>query len=196
MFLILSAVRLPSIMMQNFDNFDNNELIQRAVDGDKDSFCALVKRHYGAVIYYLMGLGVSHEDAQDVTQETFINAYNKLRQYKSSGSFVGWLLRIARNRYIDRFRKDKKFAMSGDADKALDFPDLNTPEAQVLSELGCSELYGDMKPRERVIIELRVFQRLSYAEIAEITGFNEVNVRVVFHRAIARLRDKLKGGDE
>lgn len=178
--------------MQKFDNHDNHELIKQALDGDKDSFCALVKRHYGAVIYYLASLGVSHEDAQDVTQETFINAYNKLRQYKFSGSFVGWLLRIARNRYIDRFRKEKKIAMLSDPDKALDFPDLKTPEALVLSDLGCSEIYGDMKPRERVIVELRVFQRLSYAEIAEITGFNEVNIRVVFHRAILRLRDRYK----
>lgn len=180
--------------MQKFDNLDNHELIQQTLDGNKDTFCALVKRHYGAVIYYLASLGVRREDAQDVTQETFINAYNKLRQYKFSGSFVGWLLRIARNRYIDKFRKEKKIAMLRNADKALDFPDLKTPETQVLSDLGCLEIYSQMKPRERVIVELRVFQRLSYAEIAEITGFKKDNVRVVFHRAIVRLRERLKKG--
>ncbi len=167
---------------------DNNELIEMVKKGNKQAFCQLVKKYYSTVIYFLLGHGVSRSDAEDVSQEAFINAFTKIDQYKSSGSFVGWLLRIARNQHIDKLRKEKKVETSVDTYDMQEFPDGRTPEAQVVSSCGVDDIFAGLRPRERVILELRVFQVLPFAEIAELMGSSEGNVRLVFHRLINKLR--------
>jgi RNA polymerase sigma-70 factor (ECF subfamily) len=167
---------------------DNNALIEQVKKGQKQVFSQLVKKYYGTVIYYLLGFGMSRSDAEDISQEAFINAYTKIDQYKSSGSFAGWLLRIARNLHIDKMRKEKKTETPVDAYTMNEFSDERTPEIHVISENSVNDVFSGLKPRERVIIDLRVFQLLPFAEIAEIMGSSEGNVRLIFHRVITRLR--------
>lgn len=179
-------------MTNNNENLDSNELIELAKKGQKQAFAMLVKRHYGTVMYYLMGFGVKKSDAEDITQEAFINAFRKVDQFKTSGSFVGWLLRIARNQHIDKLRKERKFDTTGNEIDLLNLPDDRTPEIQVISDAAVDDLYSGLKPQEKVLLDLRVFQQMSFAEIAEALGSTEGNARLVFHRLIVRLRGKFK----
>lgn len=71
-------------------------------------------------------------------------------------------------------------------------PDDRTPEAYAVSAAGVESIFADLKPRERVILELRVFQGMPFCELAEIMGMTEGNVRLVFHRLIAKLRARFK----
>lgn len=174
--------------MTEITKIENNELIDMVKNGHKQAFCQLVKKYYSTVIYFLLGHGLSRTDAEDISQEAFINAYTKIAQYKSSGSFVGWLLRIARNQHIDKLRREKKMETSFDMCAMQEFPDGRTPEIQVVSDCGVNDIFSGLKPRERVLLELRVFQVLPFAEIAELMGSSEGNVRLVFHRLIAKLR--------
>lgn len=179
-------------MTLNTENLDSNELIELARKGQKRAFEVLVKRHYGTVMYYLMGFGVKKSDAEDVTQDAFINAFRKIDQFRTSGSFVGWLLRIAKNQHIDKLRKEKKFDTSGNEFDLLNLPDDRTPELQVISDATVDDLYSGLKPQERVLLDLRVFQQMPFAEIAEYLGSSEGNARLVFHRLIVRLRRQFK----
>ncbi|OGK07910.1 MAG: hypothetical protein A2W80_10040 [Candidatus Riflebacteria bacterium GWC2_50_8] len=179
-------------MTNNYENLDSNELIELAKKGQKQAFAMLVKRHYGTVMYYLMGFGVKKSDAEDITQEAFINAFRKIDQFKTSGSFVGWLLRIARNQHIDKLRKERKFDTTGNELDLLNLPDDRTPELQVISDAAVDDLYSGLKPQEKVLLDLRVFQQMSFAEIAEALGSSEGNARLVFHRLIVKLRGKFR----
>jgi RNA polymerase sigma-70 factor (ECF subfamily) len=176
----------------NYENFESNDLIELARKGHKQAFSMLVKRHYGTVMYYLMGFGVKRSDAEDITQDAFINAFRKIDQFKTSGSFVGWLLRIARNQHIDKLRKEKKFDTSGSEFDLLNLPDDRTPEAQVVSDAMLDDLYAGLKPQEKVLLDLRIFQQMPFSEIAEHLGSSEGNARLVFHRLIVRLRQKFR----
>lgn len=179
-------------MTNNHENLDSNDLIELAQKGRKQAFNLLVKRHYGTVMYYLMGFGVKKSDAEDITQEAFINAFRKIDQFKTSGSFVGWLLRIAKNQRIDKLRKEKKFETSGNEFDLLNLPDNHTPEIQVISDATVEDLYAGLKPQEKVLLDLRVFQQMPFAEIAEHLGSSEGNARLVFHRLIVRLRRQFR----
>ncbi|EKD83521.1 MAG: RNA polymerase sigma-E factor [uncultured bacterium] len=179
-------------MTRNNENLDSNELIELAKKGQKQAFGILVKRHYGTVMYYLLGFGVKKSDAEDITQEAFINAFRKIDQFRTSGSFVGWLLRIARNQHIDKLRKEKKFDTTGSELDLLNLPDDRTPEAQVVSDAAVDDLYSGLKAQEKVLLDLRIFQQLPFVEIAELLGSSEGNARLVFHRLIVKLRAKFK----
>jgi|GEM_PF-832225 len=179
-------------LIPNADNLDSNELIELAKNGQKQAFGMLVKRHYGTVMYYLLGYGVKKADAEDITQEAFINAFRKIDQFRTSGSFVGWLLRIAKNQHIDKLRKEKKFNITGSELDLLNLPDDRTPEIQVVSDATVDALYSGLKPQEKVLLDLRVFQQMPFCEIAEILGSSEGNTRLIFHRLIIRLRKQHK----
>jgi len=102
------------------------------------------------------------------------------------------LLRIARNQHIDKLRKEKKFDTTGNELDLLNLPDDRTPEIQVISDSTVDNLYSGLKPQERVLLDMRVFQQMPFAEIAELLGSSEGNTRLVFHRLIVKLRRKFR----
>ncbi len=177
--------------MTNSDNI-TRELIELVKNGHKPSFGKLVTRHYGTLMYYLIGFGLSASDAEDITQEAFIRAFTRFDQFKPSGTFIGWILRIARNLVIDKHRKEKNKETPVDFTSFNDFTNGHTPEKEAISNAGVDDIFSDLKPRERVILELRVFQKLSFNEIAEIMGSTDGNLRLLFHRLISKLRKQLK----
>ncbi len=169
---------------------DCTDLIEKAKQGDTVAFAAIVKQFYGLVMHYLLGMGVKHSDAEDVAQEAFINAFKKINQVNNAATFSAWLLRVARNLFIDKVRKEKKIKMGPQFELDLLTNEV-TPEDKVLSSLKVDDIFSGLKPREKVILELRVFQGMPFAEIAELQDMTEGNVRIVFHRMIVRLREKL-----
>ena len=171
---------------------DKKDLIEMARKGQKQAFSQLVKMYYGLVMHFLLDRGLGHADAEDIAQETFLKAYSKVHQLSSAGSFAGWLLRIARNVWIDRFRKlqrQKNHTEESDLDELFES---RSPEVIALDNAAVYDVYSTLKPRETVIIDLRVFQQLSFSEIAEIIGSKESNVRLIFHRTMKKLRNQSK----
>ncbi len=164
-------------------------LLDLAKKGDKQAFSRIIERFYGMVVCYLISRGNRLQDAEDLAQETFLLTYGKLYQFKSSGSFPGWLLRIARNLFIDKMRRERNRinSIDGDVIEAWAFHN-QTPEQIVLENEKLTEIYEKLEPRERLILDLRVFQHLPYAEIAQIMDLSEVNIRVLFHRLLKRLK--------
>jgi RNA polymerase sigma-70 factor (ECF subfamily) len=82
----------------------DEELIERARSGDRAAFGDLVERHQQAVFRAALAALRSHEDAEEVAQDTFIAAFRKLDQFRGDSSFKTWLLTIAWNRAMDRRR--------------------------------------------------------------------------------------------
>ena len=169
---------------------DFSALIERAKHGDHKAFSEIIKHYYGLVMHYLIGHNVKYNDAEDVAQEAFINLFRKIDKVNNVTTFSAWLLRIAHNLLIDKIRKENKIDVSGNEYELEGLVNDKTPEMEILSNNEVNDMFTGLKSRERVILELRIFQDMPFAEIAELNGMSEGNVRLVFHRIITKLRAK------
>jgi len=180
-------------------------LIEAGQRGDVEAFNQLV-RLYEARVYNLCYRMLGDADtAADVTQETFISAYQNLRRFRG-GVFRAWLLRIATNACHDTLRAQKRRpAVSLDAPQEsesgapFDVVDTaETPDETALRhelaraiEQGLAQLPED----QRIVVILSDVQGLAYEEIAEITGANLGTIKSRLSRGRARLRDILRAGE-
>lgn len=175
--------------MQNEKQKELEQLLISAKNGDRTAFSKIIERFYGLVVCYLMSRGNRIQDAEDLAQETFLLCFNKLNQFKNTGTFSGWLMRIARNLYIDKLRKEKGKENTVDSEILEAWATQSeTPEDIIISNEQIQEIFDRLNPKEKLLLDLRVFQRMPYSEIAEIMETSEGNVRILFHRLINRLK--------
>jgi RNA polymerase sigma-70 factor (ECF subfamily) len=170
-------------MIQQIDEI---ELIELALDGDRDSFSQLMHRYAGAVYglaYRMLG---NAQDAEDASQEIFLRAYANLARFDRSRRFSTWLLSIASNHCVDRLRRQRYSWLTLD-DVAYTLPDTQRgPEAQALQQeqrKTVQRALEQLPENYRLVTVLRYWQDLSYQEIAEVTGLTESTIKTRLHRA-------------
>ncbi|MEH7300459.1 RNA polymerase sigma factor [Neobacillus drentensis] len=161
--------------------------------GLEDTILEELFHQYSPIIYrYILFVTKCKEEAEDLTQEVFINAYRGLPNYRGESSYKTWLYTIARNVIIDHFRKKRK------SNCLIDFPlpDQNqqVPE-EVLERKETTQILHraimELKLPYREIIILRKIKGYSIVETANILGCAEGKVKVTLHRALHRLKHKL-----
>jgi RNA polymerase sigma-70 factor, ECF subfamily len=143
--------------------------------------------------FILMMIG-DHEQAKDLTHDTFLKAYNHLHHFKGETSEKNWLYRIARNVTIDFMRKRKPIRYFADSFKA--FPSNNDTPDKIM-QLGEAEgqLYralSKLKRTYREVIILRKIKELSIRETAEVLGWKESKVKTTLFRGLQALKIQLQ----
>ncbi len=164
-------------------------LVAAARDGDMASYDELIRRYQERIYATIYHMTSNHEDANDLTQETFIKAYNALKSFKGDSSFYTWIYRIAVNKTINflKTRKNKTQLSLNDLDfNAEHDPDMlalvsdKTPRRDAaLKELQEKLNAAMLKLSEthRLVVTLHDVQGLSHEEIAEIMDCNTGTVR-------------------
>lgn len=169
-------------------------LVQGAKKGDTAAFGALYD-HYVPRIYRFVFLKVGRkEDAEDLTHEIFVRAFEHIKDYRQKGfPFSSWLYRIARNAIIDRYRGRRQTvdidAVSPEELPALANVETRAEQAILLQKV--SGAIGALKPEHQDVIIMRFVEELSVKETAEAMGRSEGAVKLLQHRAIKELRTKL-----
>ncbi|MXZ03395.1 MAG: RNA polymerase sigma factor [Chloroflexi bacterium] len=179
---------------------DENLLLTMAMGGDVDAFNRLVAIHQNAVYGFAMSLTRQHALADDVTQETFISAFRSISKMRG-GNFRAWLLRIARNKAYDHFRRqNRRRESSVDEEDALFLATLTddnpSPHAvAVNSELreALEHCVGGLSDEHREVIVLIDVQGESYDDASAVCGVNIGTVKSRLNRARRRVRDCLRG---
>ncbi len=179
---------------------DENLLLTMAMGGDVDAFNRLVAIHQNAVYGFAMSLTRQHALADDVTQETFISAFRSISKMRG-GNFRAWLLRIARNKAYDHFRRqNRRRESSVDEDDAPFLATLTddnpSPHAvAVNSELreALEHCVGGLSDEHREVIVLIDVQGESYDDASAVCGVNIGTVKSRLNRARRRVRDCLRG---
>jgi len=182
---------------------DEQELIQAAQHGDDQAFGRLYD-HYIKAIYRFIAVKVgSKEQAEDLTHEVFLRAWQKLPSFKSRGfPFSSWLYRIARNRVIDHYRTQKSHLNVDDLVGQMEeeFLKVSSDQRQQLDlKLDLEKVMSALEqltPDQREVMELRFIEDLSPKEIAEVIGKREGTVRILQHRATKKLQELLAEDDE
>ncbi len=168
--------------------------IEKAQAGDAACFGQLYD-HYITPIYRFIAVKVgTRQEAEDLTHEVFISAWQKLPSYQPQGfPFSSWLYRIARNRVIDHYRT-KKSHVSIDDEVAVPEELFGVPsniDAVLDDGLDLAAIKAAMNQltgEQREVIRLRFLDDLSPAEIAKVLDKREGTIRIIQHRAIAKLK--------
>ncbi len=178
-----------------------NEIINRILNGEKDLFRFLVEEHQAMVFRTCMGFVHNKDDADDLSQEVFVGAYQALHKFKGNSSFSTWLYRIAVNASLNKVRKSRKsfvfqqleslFGPSKQHPIEIVSLETDDPEKIIIREENQKWLQGalDKLPeKQRTAIVLSKYDDLSQKEIAEIMNITEGAVEALIQRAKANLR--------
>jgi RNA polymerase sigma factor RpoE len=171
------------------EEIDDLTLVRRAQGEDMRAYDELVRRYQERIYATVYHMTSNHEDANDLTQDTFVKAYRALKSFKGDSSFYTWIYRIAVNKSIN-FLKQRKNRMQislNDVDfNAENDPDLvalvsdKTPRRDLnLSELQekLNEALQKLSEQHRMVVTLHDIQGLSHEEIGKIMECNVGTVR-------------------
>jgi len=190
------------------------ELLRSARQGRWDAFEALVERFEPRVFRLARRILQHREDAEDATQQTFINVMEHLDQFREEAAVATWILRIATNQALATLRKRRgrgtvpleTHSTPGDDETPMPHPEFiaqwRDDPADLAERSEVKELLGqalsELDEKHRVVFVLRDVEAFSTRETADLLGISESNVKVRLLRARLRLRERLTRtlGDE
>ena len=187
-------------MTASLRDLPDRELVARcARQDDPAAFGELVARHQERIYAAVRRFCGHDDDACDIVQRAFLNAFRKIREFKGDAAFSTWLYRIAFNEAISYRRERRRPALplgaSDDGARPPEPAERPDPAARMESEetrRKVQQALDLLSDEDRQIVLLRDLQGHSYEEIAEILGIPKGTVRSRLHRARLELRDRLK----
>jgi len=179
------------------------ELIQQLKEGDEAAFKYLVDTYKDRVFNTAIGIVQNAEDAEDVTQEVFIQVYRSIQNFKGESKLSTWLYRIATTRALDllRSRKSKKrFGLlqrlfGEENEPVFELPDFNHPGVALDRKENAARLFkaiNQLPENQKVAFTLHKIEDLSYQEISEIMKTSLPAVESLMHRAKQNLKKILE----
>lgn len=152
-------------------------LVESALAGNEKAFAKLMSRYKDAIYFMLLKMVNNKNDAEDLTLEAFGKAFKNLQQYSPNYAFSTWLFKIATNNCIDFLRKRRGVYISiennpdnGDNDQPVKLRSADpNPEEKMIriqKAILMRRIVHRLKPRYRILVELRYFREFSYEEIA------------------------------
>jgi RNA polymerase sigma-70 factor (ECF subfamily) len=171
-----------------------DQLVRRTKKGDPTAVQTLVEGFWDNVCRFVIRLGASSNEAEDLAQEVFVKAFRALNTYTEGTNYRAWLLRIATNCFIDSLRRkisrsevpvkevELQHAAEGNPGTAATFQELERAVYHALQNL---------LEAERMVLVLRVYESFSHREIAGIVGKPESTVRWHLLEARKKLRKEL-----
>lgn len=163
--------------------------IQNVLTGHKEDYAFIVNRYKNKIYGLLRGMGANHQDAQDLTQETFIKAYRKLASHDLDKNFAAWLYTIATNSLKDLWKKTRP--TTNLADETAEISLVDNPEEVFIRWEHRSELLHLMQklpPNYRTALLLRYTNDLSYEEMCTFLDVPLSKIQNDLYRAKQRLK--------
>lgn len=169
------------------------ELVEQARAGVRGAFDALVARHQDAIAGLVRRYVKNEADSSDVAQRAFLKAYEHLGSFRGASAFRTWLHRIAVHEALAHLRVRDR-TEPAELDELPAFTHSLTTGKLVAAELWgkVEKRLAELPPKQRAVLELRVFHDLSFKEIAPLAGCSEDSAKVNYLHAVKRLRDVLK----
>lgn len=192
------------VLSGRYVDMTDSEIIKLILKGDKEKFRMLVEQYQQMVFRTCMGFLHNKDDADDLTQEVFIQAYQSLSRFKGEAAFSTWLYRIAVNASLNKVRKSSKNLILQRIDaifgteKTKELPflpsDMINPESILIRQEHVEWIrraLESLPENQRTAIVLSKYDDLSQKEIAEIMNTTEGAVEALLQRAKKNLREKL-----
>jgi RNA polymerase sigma-70 factor, ECF subfamily len=160
----------------------DTQIVDRACAGDREAFGEIYQK-FAPLVHGIVLARVPHDDVPDVVQEVFLSAYNNIETLRERNAIGAWLVRIARNRSAEFYRRARTTEELSD-----ELTSKNNPDAEAREILAAIRTLPDAY-RETLV--LRLVEGMTGNEIAAKTGLKPESVRVNLHRGMELLRQTL-----
>ncbi len=184
------------------NELDDTQLVAACKKGDQDAFALLVQRHQRRVFNIVYRMLQQYEEANEVTQETFLAAWQGLHTFRGDAQFSTWLYRIAYNcalKQLQLRKHDSALQATMQAEQALEMANsenqadaaIETHERQEMIQ----EQISSLPNKYRIVLILRHIQDMTYEEMAEILSVPVGTIKTHLFRARNLLKERLEGFD-
>lgn len=169
----------------------DKDVISRIKGGDKDAYAVLVNRYKNAIFNLALRMTGDYHLANDLAQEVFIRAYEKLSLFNPDKGFLTWLYTIGLNHIRNRLKKEQRSHLAGEG---LSDTEGVLPVADSLDDEICKleASLMNLPPELREAVVFRYYQQLSFEEVSRVLGISLSATKMRVYRALARLRVMLK----
>lgn len=169
-------------------------LIEKSKSGNTKAFNKLVQKYYKR-IYYIVFRYLKSEQAEDITQNTFLDAWKYIESFEGKSSFYTWLVRIAINNSKKQFNWDAKH--SHDNIEDLNIASKEIDPTDTLQDINNLELLKEaietLTDKQKLILHLRAKDGLSFIEIGQTIGCSESTAKSHYHHIKNKLVKHIKG---
>ncbi|HOY31851.1 MAG TPA: RNA polymerase sigma factor [Bacteroidales bacterium] len=177
---------------------DDLVLINDSIAGDEKAFRAFAEKYAGLIFRVIRSFGISREDAEDLSQDVFIDIYKNIRKFRKEAEVSTWLYRIAINRSINYVNKSKRSKwMKRNQGDLKDYDNRVFDESSEMKFMDNEQkriLYytiDKLPENQKIAFTLNKIDELSYKEIADIMNISVSSVESLIHRAKQNLQKRL-----
>ncbi|WP_025763821.1 RNA polymerase sigma factor [Dyadobacter tibetensis] len=164
----------------------------------RNAFNQLVRKYQQKVYWLVRKMVVDHDDANDITQDVFIKAWNALEKFRGDSKIYTWLYRVASNEAINFLNKKKRrfFVPLHDVENELSQKLESDPELSGDAiQLKLQKALLKLPEKQRLVFNLKYYEELPYEEISEITGTSVGALKASYHWATKKIEDYLNTSD-
>jgi RNA polymerase sigma factor (sigma-70 family) len=174
---------------------NQDELVIRCLEGDRQAYYALYKRYSRSMFNVGYRIVNDQAEAEDVLQESFVSAFGNLKNYRGDSTFGAWLKRIVINKAINHIKKSKHDRIPDD--EKWDVGEEDTSDPLEKFPFSVEQVRGAIEKLPegyRLVLSLYLLEGYDHGEIAEILLITESTSKSQFNRAKKKLKDILEGG--
>ncbi len=168
------------------------ELAALAAAGDRAAFGELVRRHGSAVRGLLRRMGAAPAEADDVAQDAFLTAFERIGEFRGQGTFVAWVRKIGARAYLRRLQRERRIAALA---AASDEGDEAAPTPDAAGRIDLDEALRALGAAERICVSMCYGAGLSHAEAADALNLPLGTVKSHVKRGLEKLRARLAPAD-
>jgi RNA polymerase sigma factor (sigma-70 family) len=185
----------------------DQELLEKFRDpsGRNYAFNLMVRKYQQKIYWHIRKMVIDHDDANDLTQETFIKVWSSLEQFRGDSQLYTWIYRIATNECLNFLNKKRRrfFLPIGDVEGELmekleANADLSTSGGELSGEeiqLKLQKALLKLPDKQRLVFNMKYFDDMKYEEIAAITGTSVGALKASYHLATKKIEDFLTNSD-
>lgn len=178
------------------ENSSDQNYIDKVLGGDTNAFSYLIEKYKNMAYTIAIKIVKNNEDAEEIAQDSFLKAYNKLNTFKGNSKFSTWLYTIVYRNAISKVRK-KKIITTDIDDHVInnyqsdhDFPQIEAIKNKE-QEIYVKKIINKLPETDALLITLFYLNESKVDEIEEITGLTRTNIKVKLHRARKKLYSEL-----
>lgn len=177
-------------------NTDDRHYIERVLDGEPDAYAFLVEKYKTMAYNISLKIVKQQEDAEEITQDSFVRAYKSLRSFKGDAKFSTWLYRIVYNASVSHTRKTKReMPVDEQSREFLKHPDMvegGETETDESLSAALKKAVDSLPSPEQTMINLYYYENSNVEDIARIMSLSASNVKVKLFRIRKKLYDHIK----